>query len=229
MADRVILGNHLWLNKYTARSAPIHKCCAIVNHVDERVFRSVARQRTSTEPRIVFPGGLQWHQGLDIALKAFAVVRAMLPDARFDIYGDGNMKPQLIALAAELGLDDSVCFHEPVPLHEVVQIMADADLAYSTKIMEFMSVGVPVVVSATKVDNHYFSDDVVRFFPSGDHDALAAAMLELLRDTSLREAQIQRAREYVSRHGWSRHKQTYFDLVDGLLPAGKAAVVALHR
>ena len=47
--------------------------------------------------------------------------------------------------------------------------------AYSTKIMEFMSLGVPVVVSSTKIDRFYFDDSVVRFFESGNADALATA------------------------------------------------------
>src|SRR5262249_55376947 len=153
------------------------------------------RRRVSPAPLIVFPGGLQWHQGLDIAIRAFAILRQRLPDAGFDIYGEGNMKPQLVALASELGLQDAVRFHEPRKLHDIAQIIADADLgvvpkradsfgdeAYSTKIMEFMAVGVPVVVSSTRIDRHYFDDGVVRFFPSGDHEALAVAMYETLSD-----------------------------------------------
>jgi glycosyltransferase involved in cell wall biosynthesis len=237
MADRVILGNHLWLDLYTARSAPREKCTAMVNHVDENVFHPLPRQRIGTEPRVVFPGGLQWHQGLDIAIRAFAIVRRTLPEARFDIYGDGNMKSQLVALVAELGLGGAVCFHDPVPLRAIAQIMADADLgvvpkradsfgneAYSTKIMEFMSVGVPVIVSDTRVDRYYFNDDVVHFFPSGDHQALAAAMLEMLAEPERRRRQVDRAREYVSRHGWSNHKQEYFDLIDSLLSGDGTAV-----
>jgi glycosyltransferase involved in cell wall biosynthesis len=239
MADRVILANHLWLEKYTSRSAPSSKCTAVINHVDELVFRPLSRQRTSAEPRIVFPGGLQWHQGLDIAIRAFAILRRRSPDARFDIYGDGNMKPQLAALVVELGLEEAVHFHEPVKLRDIAQIMADADLgvvpkradsfgneAYSTKIMEFMSVGVPVIVSRTMVDQYYFDDSVVRFFPSGDHETLAAAMYEMLSDPARREAQVGRAREYVSRHGWSRHKQEYLDLVDSLIPDRRVALDA---
>ena len=237
MADRVILANHLWLEKYSARSAPTRKCMAIINHVDEQIFRPLPRRRTSSEPRIVFPGGLQWHQGLDIAIRAFAILCRHLPDARFDIYGDGNMKPQLLALVAELGLEDGVRFHEPVKLRDIAQIMADADLgvvpkradsfgneAYSTKIMEFMAVGVPVIVSRTLVDQYYFDDSVVRFFPSGDDEALAAVMYEMLSDPTRGEAQVERAHDYVRRHGWARHKQEYLDLVDSLIAGNGVAV-----
>ena len=229
MADRVIIGNHLWLERYTKRSAPASKCTAVINHVDEQVFRPMARRRTTTAPTVVFPGGLQWHQGLDIAIRAFVPLRQRLPDARFEIYGEGGAKPALQALVAELGLQEAVHFHEPVGLRDIAQIMADADLgvvpkradsfgneAYSTKIMEFMSVGVPVVVSSTRVDRHYFDDTVVRFFPSGDHEALALAMYELLSDPERRQQQVRRARDYAACHSWARHKGVYLDMVDAL-------------
>jgi glycosyltransferase involved in cell wall biosynthesis len=233
MADRIILANHLWLDRYTSRAAPPDKCTAFINHVDERVFRPLPRRRTGSERVIVFPGGLQWHQGLDIAIRAIDLLRQRIADVRFDIYGDGSMKPQLQALVAELGLEEHVRFHEPVRLTDIAQIMADADLgvvpkradsfgneAYSTKIMEFMAVGVPVVVSSTRVDRHYFDDSVVRFFHSGDHVALADAMHDVLSDQAGREAMVNRAKDYVRRHAWSRHKPAYLELVDSLAAGG---------
>lgn len=235
MADRVILANNLWLDRYCARSASASKCTAIINHVDEQVFRPVPRKRSDSVPTVVFPGGLQWHQGLDVAIRAFVPLRQRLHGVRFEIYGDGGAKASLQALVAELHLEDTVRFHEPVRLREIAQIMADADLgvvpkradsfgneAYSTKIMEFMSVGVPVVVSSTKVDRHYFDDSVVRFFPSGDVDALAGAMFDLLSDPALRAQQIARAREYAVRNSWAHHKGTYLQLVDELAGGGVA-------
>ena len=88
--------------------------------------------------------------------------------------------------------------------------------AYSTKIMEFMSIGVPVVVSDTRVDRHYFDDSVVRFFPSGNPDALADAMFNVLTDATTRRAMVDAAFEYVDRNCWDRRKQAYLRLVDSL-------------
>ena len=88
--------------------------------------------------------------------------------------------------------------------------------AYSTKIMEFMSQGLPVVASRTKIDTFYFDDSVVRFFRSGDPDAMAEAMLTVIEDKAVRESLIKNGHEYAERNGWNARRKDYFDLVDGL-------------
>jgi glycosyltransferase involved in cell wall biosynthesis len=129
----------------------------------------------------------------------------------------------------QLGLEASVKFHPGLPLDEIAQVIANADLgvvpkradsfgneAYSTKIMEFMSQGIPVVASRTKIDTYYFDEDVVHFFQSGDSQAMAAAMLEVVNNQSLRESLIAKGYEYVDRNGWARKKKEYLDLIDAL-------------
>ncbi len=228
-AHHVILANDLWRESYTARSAPREKCSVIINYVDRRLFSPRPRTRKDDRLILLFPGGLQWHQGLDIAIRAFQKVSRQLPQAELRIYGDGNMKPNLVALAGELGLDGKVRFFETLPVRQIVDVMANADLgvvpkradsfgneAYSTKIMEFMSLGVPVVVSATKIDRYYFDDSVVRFFPSGDADALAEAILEVLGNGEARRQMVTRASDYAARHSWDSRKADYLRLVDDL-------------
>lgn len=230
VADHVILANHLWLERYTARSAPAQKCSVFINHVDQEIFEPQARPKRSGGPLILYPGGLQWHQGLDIAIRAFAILKRTLPEAQFHIYGEGSSKRQLMALTHELGLNESVRFFDPLGLRAIARVVSDADLgvvpkradsfgneAYSTKIMEFMSLGVPVVVSATRVDRYYFDDSVVRFFESGNHEELARAMYDVLTNSQLRESLIRKANEYVVRQGWARHKSRYLQLVDTLI------------
>ncbi len=229
-AHYVIIANDLWLYRYTARTRAEGRCIAFINNVDARVFAPGPRRRTDHKLIVLFPGGLQWHQGVDIAIRAFKQISAELPNAEFHIYGDGIAKESLVALATELGLDGHVLFHEPVNVREIAAIMADADLgvvpkradsfgneAYSTKIMEFMSVGVPVVVADTKVDRHYFDDTVVRFFESGNADSLAREMRTLLRDPALRQQMAANASRYVNSHCWDTRKDDYLALVDHLL------------
>lgn len=162
-ADRVIIANHLWLDKYAHRTGLDGRCTVFINHVDAKLFRRIPRINQNGRQIVLYPGGLQWHQGLDIALHAFRQVAKDLPTVEFHIYGDGSARESLVRLAAELGLNDRIRFFEPRTVHEIAAIMANADLgvvpkradsfgdeAYSTKIMEFMAVGVPVVVSSTR-------------------------------------------------------------------------------
>ena len=89
--------------------------------------------------------------------------------------------------------------------------------AHSTRtILEFMSNGVPVVVSKTRIDSSSFDASVVRFFEPGDDEALAAAMLEILENKELRQQMVARGYEYAERYGWNEKKQEYFQLVDRL-------------
>jgi len=229
--DHVIVSNHLWHKTVIERSAPEEKCSVLINHVDPEMFARRARTRTDGKFIILFPGSLQWHQGVDIAIEAFARVKAKVPNAEFHIYcgAGGALKDQLQKLARQLGLEDSVKFDRGVPLDEMAQVIANADLgvvpkradsfgneAYSTKIMEFMSQGVPVVVSRTKIDAFYFEEGVVHFFRSGDSQAMAEAMLDVVNNQDLRESLSRRGYEYVRRHGWDQKKKEYLDLIDSL-------------
>jgi len=233
-ADHIIISNHLWLDKYAARTGSNGRCSVFINNVNTEIFRPRPRTRHDGRFLIIFPGGLQWHQGLDIALRAFQKAGAQAPQAEFHIYGEGNMKEKLKSLAAELGLNGKVKFFEPLPVRQIAEIMSNADLgvvpkradsfgneAYSTKIMEFMSLGVPVVVSRTKIDQYYFSDSIVRFFESGNDEALAAAMIEMIGNPEMRRQQAARASDYAAKNSWDHRKDEYLNLVDQLCAPGR--------
>jgi glycosyltransferase involved in cell wall biosynthesis/peptidoglycan/xylan/chitin deacetylase (PgdA/CDA1 family) len=228
-ADFVIVSNHLWYEKLIHRSVPKEKCAVFLNHVDSSLFYRRSRTRTDDKIIVIFPGSFQWHQGLDLAIEAFALVHQQVPNTEFHIYGAGDEKADLVSLTARLGLNDSVKFRGSVPLETIADVISNADIgvvpkradsfgneAYSTKIMEFMSQGVAVVLSRTKIDNFYFDDSVVRFFESGNIQELAVAMLEVIENKQLRHSLIAGGYHYVDLHSWDRRKAEYLGLVDSL-------------
>jgi len=227
--DHVIVSNDLWHEKLVARVVPKEKTSVFVNHVDPAIFYRRQRTRNDGKFIVLFPGTFQWHQGIDLAIGAFAAVRERVPNAEFHIYGDGTERAKLVRLTERLGLMDCVKFFGYLPLEQIAEVMANADLgvvpkransfgneAYSTKIMEFMSQGVPVVISRTKIDSFYFDDSVVEFFTSGDIQSLTDAMMSVIENKARRENLIKRGYEYVGRNSWALRKKEYFDLVDSL-------------
>ena len=227
--DYVIVSNHLWYDKLLSRSVPKEKCSVFLNHVDPALFYRRERTRTDDKIIVIFPGSFQWHQGLDIAIEAFALVQKRVDNCEFHIYGGGDEKTELVALTQKLGLNGKVKIFNSAPLETIADLISNADLgvvpkradsfgneAYSTKIMEFMSQGVPVVVSRTKIDNFYFDNSVVRFFTSGDVEALADAMCDVIGNPELRQKLVEGGYRYVDLHSWDRRKHEYLNLVDTL-------------
>ena len=211
------------------RSVPEEKCSVFLNHVDPAVFYRRSRTRNDGKFIIIFPGSFQWHQGLDIAIEAFALIRERVPSAEFHIYGEGPMEAEWSELVVRRGLQQSVKFCGRTSLSDSAEAIANADMgvvpkradsfgneAYSTKIMEFMSQGVPVIASRTKIDTYYFSENSVRFFKSGDARSMADAMLDVMQHNDVRDALVTSGYQYVERHGWHMRKMEYFELVDTL-------------
>ena len=228
-ADHVIVANDLWRERLVERSVKADRCSVVLNHVDRRFLDSVHRPEVDGRFRIVYPGGLQWHQGLDIAIEAFARVCDSIPGAEFLIYGEGSDKHRLLGVVERLRIGERVKFRDPVPFETIPSLLAEADLgvvakradsfgneAFSTKILEFMSQGVPVICSRTAIDQYYFTDQLVRFFPSGNVEELAQAILEMAHNPETRKKYVTAGREYVAQNNWEIHKQAYLDLVDRL-------------
>ena len=194
----------------------------------------------TTRLRITYPGSLNRHQGVDIAVRAFARIAKELPQAEFHIYGDGPEKPALIELARSLGIDSQVQLHDAVPSDEVARIMADTDLAIepkratsafgnealSTKILEFMILGVPVVASRTRIHNYYYDDTIIHYYDDDDEAALAESILEMYRAPDATAQMVERALRYADENNWQLKKQEYLQLIDSLV---SDAACGTHR
>jgi glycosyltransferase involved in cell wall biosynthesis len=229
-ASHVIIANDIWRDRLLSRSLTADKCTVVLNSPDRSIFtRSPKGHPQSGKFLMLYPGSLNWHQGLDVAIRAFASIRKRAPQAEFHIYGDGPSKPELLGLVKELGAEDQIKMPSARSLLEIAKIMETASLgivpkrkdnfgneAFSTKILEFMAMGVPVIVADTMIDKFYFNDSVVKFFESGNVDDLARCMMEMIENQEGRRRQTENASRFVDTVDWSARRHEYLELIDKL-------------
>jgi glycosyltransferase involved in cell wall biosynthesis len=232
-ADHVIVANDIWRDRLAERSSRGEKCSVVRNRPDLEIFtkqpRSYLKERCKFT--MIYPGSLNWHQGLDIAIRAFASIEEELPDAEFHIYGEGSAKPALMELTKELKQQHRIFFHDFMPSSEIAQIMARADLAIepkrtkskfsnealSTKIMEFFALGVPVIACRTKIHAYYYDDSIIQYYEDDNESQLAQMMVRLRYDTGLRLRLVENAKKYVEHNTWDARKHEYLGLMDSLV------------
>jgi glycosyltransferase involved in cell wall biosynthesis len=117
-----------------------------------------------------------------------------------------------------MGLEDRVLFKpNGVPLRELprnfrgmhVGVVGNrqtiaGDLMLPVKLVECVSLGVPVVAPRLRTIEHYFADDMVSYFEPGNVQSLADAIYRLYSDRGVRDSQAEKAREFLDDYGWER-------------------------
>lgn len=132
---------------------------------------------------------------LDVLLRAFARVRKEVPEARLVLAARGGWtRDETEALITELNLGDSVVMHFAAP-DELPELCASADIGVSiastdatpASMIESMASRLPMIMGdAITIDEWITQGEGGEVVQPRDEDALAAALLKLLRDPELR-------------------------------------------
>ena len=75
-SSHVIVANHIWQERLLSRSIEPGKCTVVLNSPDRSIFKTSAGRPASRERfSLLYPGSINWHQGLDLAIRAFARIK----------------------------------------------------------------------------------------------------------------------------------------------------------
>jgi D-inositol-3-phosphate glycosyltransferase len=182
-------------------------------------------------PLVVSAGRIQPLKGLDVAVRAFALVAARYPGARLLVVGgaSGEMGPSEMAatldLVAELGLADRVSFHSPLPHDQVPMAYRAADVlvvpsrseSFGLVAAEAQACGIPVVASRVGGLVHVVADGETGFLVDGwEPDDYAQAIDRIVGDPDLAEAMASAAVIRSARFSWSATADRLLELYAGL-------------
>jgi glycosyltransferase involved in cell wall biosynthesis len=149
------------------------------------------------------------HKGQRYLIEAATLVLRQVPDARFVIAGDGELRPQLERQVKEHRLEKHVILAgfrpDVLSLHRAFDIfvMSSVTEGLGTSLLDAMACGKPIVGTTAGGIPEVVADGVTGLLvPPRDPEALARALVTLLKDRGLRvqfgAAALARVRERFS-------------------------------
>lgn len=146
-------------------------------------------ERDPSSRLLVYTGTVANRYGLDDLIRAVSAVAVHIPAVGLKIVGDGEDLASLRALVAHLDIEDRIEFVDRVPYAEIRAHLGGAwlavnvpkpdglgELSFSNKVVESVSIGLPVLAARTSTMERYFPEGTLLYTRGGDIDAIADSL-----------------------------------------------------
>ena len=201
-ADTVIATNESYRDVAISRAGKAPEDVFVVrNGPDTRRFSPVAADPALKRGRahlLAYVGVMAAQDGVDYALRALAQMAARRDDWFAVFGGEGEARPELERLAAELGIADRVHFAGWLGDDEILPLLCTADVCLSpeprsplndrstmVKISEYLAMGRPVV-AFDLTESRLTARDAAVYATDNDPGSYARAIEQLLDDPQRR-------------------------------------------
>ena len=172
--------------------------------------------KKETKPTLAFIGRLKGYKLPDHALRAFALIKKELPDARMFVIGDGYMRPKL----ERMNIKD-VTFYGKVDTQTKCALLSKAHLVlvpsveegWGLVVTESNAMGTPTVAyNVSGLRDSVKDEQTGILVDSNSPEGLAAAALKLLKDEESLVKLSQNALSYSKQFSWTKTAEA-FDVV----------------
>jgi glycosyltransferase involved in cell wall biosynthesis len=234
LAHRVLTAEHPKAELLVEHGIPEGKIDVLLNLPDEALFplqfilSPDTGSETKEEFRLIYHGTIAHRLGLDQALSAIELLKDEIHPLKFEIYGEGDQLPELHRQVEKSELSALVEFSNKFqPIEEIIPAIKRAHLAVlptrqeistdfmlPTKLLEYLSLGVPAVFTPTRTVRHYFGSQHPLYLESAQPEEIAAKISWVKNnyaETKRLTAELQDM--FFSQYRWSEHRKVYLDLL----------------
>jgi len=198
------------------------KIYMVSNTINFENLSITAKKKDPAAFTIFYGGAINKHRGLQIVLKAIKICVANNIDVRLWIVGNGSFRKELEELSETLNIKSHVRFFSHKPFHEMLEILAESDLAIipylrtdnndassPNKLYQYMYLNKPIVssdcTSLKRIINETHTGFIYKNDSAGD---LASLIGKLHKDRSLLDAISDNGRKAVmAKYNWNVDKE----------------------
>ena len=205
----------------------------VLNTADERLFP--VQPPRAPSPFVVYHGTVAARMGLDVFVRAMALLREAGRDVGGAIWGDGDAVPALQTLRDELGLRDVLEIagrrFRPEDLLqrlarvgvEIVSMRRDVftDQMLPTKLIEAVRLGIPSVVTWTPTVARYFPENAVWYIRDFGPQPLASTLAAVLDQPEEARRRASEAQLLPIAGGWQQMEEGYVRIVEEVASLGQ--------
>jgi glycosyltransferase involved in cell wall biosynthesis len=220
IADRVITVHDPYRNELAAHGVPSGKIAVVMNAPStdavDLARTAAANGRRSESFVVAYHGTVTHWYGVDLIVEAIARLEDRIPQLRGMILGEGDALSSAEALAHRLGVASRIDFSSTFVSHvEALCRVASAScgvipnrrsrlnrFALSSKLLEYVSLNVPVVVSRLETLAAHFASDEVTFFEPDDAESLAEAIAWVAEHPAEARKKTERAQRRAEAYSW---------------------------
>jgi glycosyltransferase involved in cell wall biosynthesis len=208
----------------------------IANFADEDVFPLLPTYTLGEKVRLVFHGTILERSGLRNLVLALSKLENK-DRVEVRIIGEGDFSAELKRLISELGLSEMVHFdNRSYPVREIPRRLADCHLglvpleissvtnyALPLKLLEYTSMGLPVITVRSAAITYYFKEGDCLFYQWDDVESLRRALDEVARNPKSLLQYRERATVLRETFLWSKERDKYVALLNELCGTPKPA------
>jgi len=208
-ADHIVtVSNALRRRLIREFGVPETRITAAPNGLDLDLFAPPAHAPADSEPVVWFVGRLTRQKGPAIFIRAAGFVVEAMPEAKFVVAGDGDLKDDLVRLVRDLGLERCVEFTGWIPHEELPGRLRTAALLampgicepFGLAALEAAACGVPVIITEGAGVTEILPE--IRTVPPFSAGLLAREIIALLQDPGERRLLGTRLQEAARRRSW---------------------------